>query len=80
MIAARIFVIFTDFSSLYLCIIISGGKGRKKYIMPRMIRDIDPPSAPTSLRKEYKNIHIPIAITKIPLITEYGFWNFSRNS
>ena len=75
--AAMIFVIFTDFCSLYLWIMISGGNGRKKYMTPRMISETDAPIAPTSLKNEYRNIHIPIAITKIPLIIENGFWNFS---
>ena len=48
----------------------SGGKGRKKYIAPSISRELAPPIAPISRKNEYKKIHTPIAMTKIPLITE----------
>ena len=72
--------ILRDFSILYLLIIISGGKGRKKYIKPRMISAPDAPYKPNSGKKEKAKIKIPIDSTQIPLTIIKSLENFSFRS
>ena len=61
------------FFNLNLWIMISGGKGRKRYITPSMSIETDAPIAPIPLVKAYKKMQMPMASTKIPLMTEKGF-------